>query len=343
MVTAGPDGGSAHPPDRDHRPVARVHRLVRGRLARRGRQVQVGHDQRLLELRAAGDQRAVGGDQDRVPVEDQLVLPADHVGVGQRGPRLPGPPHHQVQPHVVLAPLVGRGVRHREQGRARAPAHRHRAAVLPQVLADGDRDLDALVPDRQPEHRQRVTRHEVAELVEYPVVRQVVLGRGDDHPPVVQQRRRVQRGAGRQPGARGQVSPPVQVAGHDRDPAEPFGRQPGRHRVQRRDRRLHERRPQRQVLHRVAGQHHLGEHHDPGPARRRPAGPLHDHRRVSVQVPDRGIDLSQRNPQHRHPTSLGRSQPPPAARFGRRSLPRTSPLPRPGPHQPPRRPAPGPP
>jgi hypothetical protein len=73
------------------------------------------------------------------------------------------------------------------------------------------------------------------------------------------------------------------------------------------DGRLRERPPQRQVLHRVAGEHHLGEYHDPGPARRRPARALHGQLSVSVQVTDRGVDLGHRYPQLRHLSSPGRT------------------------------------
>ncbi len=64
-----------------------------------------------------------------------------------------------------------------EQARPGLAGDGHRAAVLPQVLADRDRDVDLLaVVGGQPEHRQRVTGQEVAELVEHAVVRQVMLG-----------------------------------------------------------------------------------------------------------------------------------------------------------------------
>ena len=275
-------------------------------------QVEVGDDQRLLELRPARERLPGRRHEDRVPVEDQLVLPADQVAVRERRPGLPRPPLHQVEPHVVLAALVRRRVRHHEQRGARVPRHRHRAAVLPQVLADRDRDVDGLagLRHRQAEHRQRAARHEVPELVEDAVVRQVVLGRGDHHPSAVQHRRRVERRPGGQPGPRREPGPPVQVPGDDGHPAEPLDVQPLGHVPQRRDRRLDERRPQREVLHRVPGQRHFREDHHPRAARRGPPRPLDDDVGVTRQVPDGSVHLRQRDPHLSHAPSLG---PPPSA------------------------------
>jgi hypothetical protein len=105
--------GQCHPPDRDHRAVFGVDGFVRGnRGALSGREVEVGDHQRFLELRPAGQQLPVGPDQDRVAVEDQLVLTADQVSVGEGRAGLAGPPGAQLQPDVVLAALVRGCVRH---------------------------------------------------------------------------------------------------------------------------------------------------------------------------------------------------------------------------------------
>ena len=69
----------------------------------------------------------------------------------------------------------------------------HPAAVLPQVLADGEGDVDAVDAD----DGQRLAGHEVAELVEDAVVGQVVLGEGQRHLAAVQHGGGVLRGAGR--------------------------------------------------------------------------------------------------------------------------------------------------
>jgi len=128
--------------------------------------VQVGDDQRLLELAARGPAaRAVGGDQDRV-ARRRSARPARRPCWRRPARHWPRAPirTHQVEPHVVL----GRARRGRRSapGAAPLPARRQTAtgpAVLPQVLADRDGDLDAFaILGRQPEHRQRVPGNEVA-------------------------------------------------------------------------------------------------------------------------------------------------------------------------------------
>ncbi len=170
--------------DGDRGAVARVvHDLAEARPSPSGRS-RSAKQELLGELARAGDQGAVGGDHEGVAVEDQFVLAADLVGVGERAARLRGPPHAQVAPHVVLLPLVRRGVRHHQQTRAGRSGDRHRAALLPQVLADRDGHVDAV----QAEDRQPVTAHEVAVFVEDAVVGQVVLGRAGHHPALVEHR-----------------------------------------------------------------------------------------------------------------------------------------------------------
>ena len=75
-----------------------------------GRQRQVDDQQILVELRRPGQQFTVGGHDDRVAVEDQLVLAADHVDVGERGAGLGRAALREPQPDVVLVQLVRRAV-----------------------------------------------------------------------------------------------------------------------------------------------------------------------------------------------------------------------------------------
>ena len=132
---------------------------------------QVDGQQVLDELRGAGEQLAVRGDDERVAVEDQLVLAADLVAVDDRGVRLGRAAADQGQPQVVLGPLVGRGVGGDDEVDAGLPSHAARPALDPEVLADGERDVDPV----QPHDRQLGARHEVAGLVEDAVVGQVPL------------------------------------------------------------------------------------------------------------------------------------------------------------------------
>ena len=148
------------------------------RLGRGGRQVQVENDAALGELRGPGDHLAVRVDDDRVAVEDQLVLAADHRQVGGGAAGLLGPLADQVQPGVVLVPLVRRGVDREQQPGPGGAGGRHAAAVLPEVLADRERHIDTV----DPHDGHRVARHEVPELVEDAVVGQVVLGEASGRP-----------------------------------------------------------------------------------------------------------------------------------------------------------------
>ena len=319
--------GQRHPVDGHHGAVAGLGGSVRGRggvrhRPRRG-QIEVRDQQRLLELGAPRDQAALGVDDDRIAVEDQLVLAAHHVHVGQRRAGLAGPPGDQFQPGLVLAPFVGGRVRYHQQPRARLPGHRDRAAVLPQVLADGDGHVHRVLAAARgdPDHRQPVPGHEVAVLVEHPVVRQVMLGRGDRHRPAVQQRGRVLGGADRLADPGCPAGPPAQVAGDHGDAAEPAGGQLPRRRLQGGDRGVHERVPQRQVLHRVAGQHHLREHDEVGAGVRGAPGPRRHRCGVPRQVADGRVHLGKGDPQPGHPCTLIGPRPCPSARPPRRPSP----------------------
>ena len=224
----------------------------------------------------------------------------------------------------------GEAFGHHQQARAGLPGHRDRAAVLPQVLADGDGHVHRVpatglagTGDRDTDHRQPVPGHEIAVLVEHPVVRQVMLGRGDHDRPAVQQRRRVLGELTGSPDPGRPARPPAQVAGDDGDIAQPGLGQLLRRRLQRLHRGVHERVAQRQILHRVAGQHHLGKYHEVGAGVRGAAGPLHHRRGVPRQVADGRVRLGKSDPKPGHPfTVFGRPAGAPRGRFrpGRRPV-----------------------
>ena len=172
-----------------------------GAVGRRRVEGEVDGQQVLDELRCAGEQLAVGGDDQRVAVEDQLVLPADLVAVEDRRLRLGGPPADQRQPQVVLGPLVRRGVGGADEVDAHLPGDAARTALDPEVLADGQRDVDAV----QPDDRQLGARHEVPGLVEDAVVGQVPLVVAGDDLAAVEQGGGVARGAAPRVGVPGPV------------------------------------------------------------------------------------------------------------------------------------------
>ena len=88
-----------------------------------------------------------------------------------------------------MSSSYGEAFGHDEQLGAGGPGQRDGPALLPQVLADRDRDVDSV----QPHHGQVAARDEDPELVEDAVVRQVVLGVAGHRPAGEQQRRAVLR------------------------------------------------------------------------------------------------------------------------------------------------------
>jgi hypothetical protein len=91
--------------------------------------------------------------------------------------RLGRAPLGEREPAVVLGPLVRGGVDDQQQVGASGSGGGDGTALLPEVLADRDRHVDAAHRD----DGEAGARDEVAGLVEHPVVGQVVLGvaRGD--------------------------------------------------------------------------------------------------------------------------------------------------------------------
>ena len=143
-------------------------------------------------------------------------------------------------------PLVRRAVDVDDQRHARLPGHGERSAVLPEVLADRQPDVGA----EQPHRDELVAGLEVPLFVEYAVVGQVVLEVGRGHLPVDQQR--------------GGVARPRRFVDESDDHgrrAEPGLGQLDGQRQERRAARGAERRPQDEVLRRVAGEHQFGERH----------------------------------------------------------------------------------
>ncbi len=231
---------------------------------------------------------------------------------------------HSVQPGVVLVDLVGRAVDDHEQARTHVTHLRDRAALLPEVLADGQGDVDAV----QPDDAGFTAGHEVAELVEHAVVRQMVLRVAGHDLPAVQDRGRVDR----RPAWRAEPGSPsalqqVEVPDDHAQLSHALLGKDLRHRVQRRDRRLLERLAQRQVLHGISGEHHLREGDQVRPGLLRLAGEAQDEVGVAREVPHRGVHLTQSDPQLRHApqaTDRSRSRPvEPRPQF--RQPPRTGP------------------
>src|SRR5438132_11676980 len=114
------------------------------------------------------DHLAARVEDDAVAVEDQLVLAADGVDVGDVGTVVDGAPAHHLLTRAPLALVIRRAVDVDEQLDAVLRLPCHGSGWIPAVLADRDADADPrLLEDRAP-----VSDREVTLLIENPVVGQ---------------------------------------------------------------------------------------------------------------------------------------------------------------------------
>ncbi len=240
----------------------------------------------LGELRRPRDDLAVRRGDHRVAVEDQLVLRTDQVDVGNRRTGLGGPTGDQRRAHVILGALVRRTIEANHEVYAHFAQRRHRAAVLPDVLADDHAHVHAV----QPHDRQGGAGREVARLVEHAVVRQLVFVVGRDDLAAVEQRRRVAWA----------FVVAVQVTDHDqRIPAARILQAPGE-RLQFGEVRGGEGLTQREVLDGIAGKHHFRENDQVSTVLDCPASPVQDHRTVAGDITDACVDLCECDTQLGH-------------------------------------------
>ncbi len=275
----------------------------------RGRQVEVDGVDALDELRRAQQRLAVRGDHEGIPVEDEFVLGADHVDVGDGRAGLSGAALEQLQPHVVLVALVRRAVDvHHEPG-AGLPGDAEGAALLPDVLADRQGHVHAV----EAHDGEATARDEVPVLVEHPVVGQMVFEVGGDDPAAETEGGGV---AGRRAGGRAVV---VEVADDDAQLRQTDGPQVGGQFVDLRHGCLPERAPEDEVLRRVAGERHLRDRQQVRAARHGRVRCVEDPGAVSRQITHGEVDLGQCDPEQRHAPSLPDGHPPVGGRARRRT------------------------
>ncbi len=248
-------------------PVARVTQPGRSD----GLDVDGAQQQRLLELRRAGQHAPAVVDDERVAVEDELVLAAD-LGAERHGAEVVlGALGDHPLARDALPGLVGRRRDVDDQPRARQRLVALRRTRDPDVLADRQPDGDAVDVD----HRSVAPALEVAVLVEDAVVGQVVLAVDAADLAV-----------GEHGGAVVDVVRPLREADDGDDPLRLLGDALERLADVREDVLA-----QQQVLGRVADDRQLGEQHELRAGLARLHEALTDHGLVPADVADDGVDL----------------------------------------------------
>ena len=128
--------------------------------------LDVDDEQRLLEPRRAREHLALVVEHDRVPVEDELVLPADGVDEGDVADVVARAGRKHLLSLALLADVERRRGDVDEELRAREREVGRGRAGLPDVLADGRPDQGVAVLEQE----EVAPRREVAMLVEDAVV-----------------------------------------------------------------------------------------------------------------------------------------------------------------------------
>ena len=262
--------------------------------------VEVGDEQHLLEEGRPRQDPAIGPDQHRAAVEDERVVPAHLVHVGDRRPVGAGRGAEHSLPELRFPQRVGgrRDVHHqfsttRDQvgdGVALVAGVVPEALVVPDVLADREAEPEPHRPGRRSRARRR--RQEVAGLVEDVVGGEQRFPPHRCDPAILQQRHRVVEAGGRCAGRALR-----EAEGHP-DPARPPGRSPQL--LDRGGAAGHELGHVEEVARRVARDGQLREGNQVGPRVPGPPGDLADLARIAVEVPDGGVDLGQGDPLRGH-------------------------------------------
>jgi hypothetical protein len=238
--------------------------------------LDVDDQQRLFEARPARDDLALVVEHARVSVENQLVLAADRVAERDEA----GVVARTRDEHLLALDLATDVERRRadvhEQLRAREREVGRRRPRLPHVLADGQTD-ERLA---ELEQHELAPGREVAVLVEDAVVRQESLAVDRLDVAVRADRARVEE---------------VLVEMGEADDCDDVLRF-ARDLAQRRCCGADEARPQEQIFGRVAGDGELREEDEFGARLARFTEPREDEAAVAVEVPDDGVDLSEREP-----------------------------------------------
>src|SRR5829696_9005339 len=131
--------------------------------------VEIHDEHVLLELSGAGDEIPLRVEDERVPVEDEFVLPAHQVAEDHVATVVGGPYREHPLPEGTLAPVVGRSRDVQEHARTAKGLLARGPARVPDVLADAHPNERAV----EPQDGGARAFAEVAVLVEDAVVRQI--------------------------------------------------------------------------------------------------------------------------------------------------------------------------
>ena len=186
LELARPGGAGASSSTTSHRGASSRERPSSRRRTSRSRRpiastrLDVDDEELLREARRSGDHLAGVVEDDRVAVEDELVLAADEVAEREVRARVAGARHEHLLPLLGLADVERRGREVDDQLRAREREVGRRRPGLPDVLAD--REPDGRLSE--PKQDELAPLGEVAVLVEDAVVREEVLAVDGPHPSV---------------------------------------------------------------------------------------------------------------------------------------------------------------
>ena len=144
------------------------------------RRIDVHEEQALLESGCASEHRSLVVEDERVPVEDQLVLPADGVAERQEDRVVARPRHQHLLALAVAANMERRRGNVGDELGARERKIRRGRSRLPDVLADRRADQCPTVLEEE----EIVAGREVAILVE-----DAVVGQPSPRPPRMRRRR----------------------------------------------------------------------------------------------------------------------------------------------------------
>ena len=243
----------------------------------------VGDQELFFEKRGASHQVPVGVEHHAAPVEDELVLTAHLVDVGERAARIRSAGCEHALAGTRLAGMERRTVDVDVQLRPAGSLFGQRASGAPDVLADADAHLHT-ADDVQLVRVVLVAGGEVAGLVEHGVVRKQTLAvRAEHH------------------AARAHSGGVVEVAigGDVADHCDTAPRERG-HLVQRGEVVGHEAGLEHQILRGVAGDRQLGERDEVAPRVVRAVVGRADLGDVAFQIADGGVDLGQCDAQPCH-------------------------------------------